>query len=281
MTALRIALTGARGFVGSHLARSLRAAGHCVVPLGREAPARTDAPIAFSLETGVAPDALAGFDALIHCAHDFSAPDARENRRLNEAGSIRLFDAAGRAGIRNLVFVSTMSAFPGCRSNYGKAKLAVEQQVTALGGVSIRPGFVYDATNRGLSGSLRRLATASPVIPVPGSGNYKLYPVHGEDLGTALVKIVEAGMRPPVVTVAQTNPCTLAGLLRLYARQAGRPLVLLPVPWQPMWAALRVLEACGARPSFRSDSLLSLLNQNPSPDFQPMRDLGLIVRSLE
>ena len=278
---MRVALTGAHGFVGGHLARCLAGAGHQVVPLMRSQPPEPAEWLPFSLETGVRPDQLSGFDALIHCAHDFSAPDERENRRLNVEGSIGLFTAASEAGIRNRMFISTMSAFPGCKSNYGRGKLAVEEQVTASGGVSICPGFVYDGTNRGLSGSLRKLATISPVIPVPGTGNSALYPLHADDLGAAVLRILELQSRPQVVTVAQTKPYTLASLLRLYARQAGRSLVLIPTPWQPMWAAIRLLEACGARPSFRSDSLVSLLNQNPSPDFRPMLDLGIQVRDLE
>ena len=52
----------------------------------------------------------------------------------------------------------------------------------------------------------------------------------------------------------------------------------LPLPWRPVWLALRVAEAAGLRPGFRSDSLVSLMYQNPKPDFDPMHKLGIQCR---
>jgi hypothetical protein len=42
---------------------------------------------------------------------------------------------------------------------------------------------------------------------------------------------------------------------------------------------LRCLELGGVRLSFRSDSLLSLVNQNPDPDFSATHGLGLALRT--
>jgi hypothetical protein len=70
----------------------------------------------------------------------------------------------------------------------------------------------------------------------------------------------------------------LADLLRIFARSSGRSITLVPFPWRLMWLGLAVGEMAGLRPHLRSDSLVSLLNQNPMPDFEPMKRLGLKPR---
>ena len=59
----------------------------------------------------------------------------------------------------------------------------------------------------------------------------------------------------------------------------GRGIILVPFPWQVMWAGLKTLEFLGLRLDFRSDSLLSLVNQDPKPDLKEARDLGLPASS--
>jgi nucleoside-diphosphate-sugar epimerase len=149
---MRVALTGASGFVGRHLASQLGAV-----------------PIPFRLESSTQIGTLASFDALIHAAWDFHAQDDR-----NVAGSTRLFERAAAEGIPRILFISSLSAFEGCRSRYGKSKLAVENELTRFGGCSVRLGFVIDETDHGLSGGLKKLARL-PVIPLPNGGNQLLH----------------------------------------------------------------------------------------------------------
>jgi hypothetical protein len=82
-----------------------------------------------------------------------------------------------------------------------------------------------------------------------------------------------------VIPLAQVQPVTFSHLLRAYGKRAAKPPRLLPAPWQPAWMVLRCLELGGVRLSFRSDSLLSLVNQNPDPDFSATHGLGLALRT--
>src|SRR5512145_3271734 len=94
MMALRIAITGAGGFVGSHLQRQFRSLGHTVVPLCRKDASNAGEWIPFSLGEEVAPESLRGFDVLVHCAYDFRTSNVEEDRRRNVDGSILLLNAA-------------------------------------------------------------------------------------------------------------------------------------------------------------------------------------------
>jgi hypothetical protein len=67
-------------------------------------------------------------------------------------------------------------------------------------------------------------------------------------------------------------------LLEALATAQGRSLTLVPVPWRAVWLALKTAETLGVRLNFRSDSLVSLINQNPHPDFSANDEHGLVCR---
>ena len=268
---MRIAITGGTGFVGRNLTTQLRASGHRVTVLARTAPPGETDFIPYSLESGLAPDRLSCFDALIHAAWDFTAIDDR-----NVTGSTRLFHAAKAAGIRRLLFVSSLSAFEGCRSIYGATKLAVEKQSSALGVCAVRLGFVCDNSGGGLSGSLQKLAML-PLIPLPGGDNQNLFALMAEDLGPAFSEILDRCDQNPI-GVAHPAPVSLRKMMTIFAERKARKAVFLPFPWRLLWLPLRIAEAAGLRLPFRSDSLISLMNQNPAPDFSALRNLNIRMR---
>jgi nucleoside-diphosphate-sugar epimerase len=281
MMALRIAISGAGGFIGSHLERQFRSLGHTVVPLCRKGPSGAGEWIQFSLGEEVTPESLRGFDVLVHCAYDFRTSNVEEDRRRNVDGSIRLLNAAHRAGVRAIVFLSTLSAYDGCKSRYGKGKLETERAVTKIGGFSLRLGFVYDDSECGLAGSLRRLVRRLPVIPIPGSGRQKLYPLSAADLAGSILAVIERGPPGGVFAIAQEQALRFGQLLRVLASEAGTRALLVPVPWRLLWLGLRGIECVGVPLSFRSDSLVSLMNQNSSPDFSLMRGLGIRLSQID
>ena len=55
-------------------------------------------------------------------------------------------------------------------------------------------------------------------------------------------------------------------------------MAMLPVPWRLVWAALKAAEISGVPTRFRSDSLVSLMYQNPQPSFLLQRELNVNCR---
>jgi nucleoside-diphosphate-sugar epimerase len=272
------AVTGANGYVGSRLRDHLSQQGwtvHSLVRgLGGEAPP-TGASIPFTLDDGVDSAKLHGIDVLVHCAYDFRATRWDEIRRTNVEGSRRLFKAASEAGVRRIILISTMSAYEGCASMYGRAKLEIERCAVEHGAAVVRPGLVYGRGAEGMVGALDRFVRVSRVAPVFGGGKQTLFLAHQGDLAR-LVHVLCCEPEPPQrpVVAACENGITFKEILRTLARSRKRELLFVPAPWRVAWLLLRSAEAVGIRVRLRSDSLVSLLNQNQNPDFGPTRRIG-------
>jgi nucleoside-diphosphate-sugar epimerase len=275
-------LTGANGFVGSRLKGRLERDGWRVVAWTRQPQPGTGA-VAFRLGQEVDSNLLKGAQALVHCAYDFGPRRWEDIAATNVAGSQRLFSAARDAGVRSVVFISSLSAFAGCRSLYGKAKVEIEGFARSIGAFVIRPGLVYSDHPGGMFGRLVRQVQSARFVPVIWGGRQVQYLLHDEDLGNlvqgCLAGRVPAGVEP--IAIAHEQGWALKEVLTLIARSLGKPVTFVPVPWQLAWLGLKSLELAGAQPNFRSDSLISLVYQNPSPSFNLLNSLGFQCRPFQ
>ena len=255
-------MTGANGYVGSIIANTLRKHGMLVVPFSRSGIGASEGRI-FRLNDALQPNLLEGIDALVHCAWDLNANNWEDYHAVNVLGSLKLFEAAAKADVRQMVFISTMSAFRGCKSNYGRAKLEVENKAAQWKIHIVRPGLVYGPACRSMMGSLARL-TNLPLLPLVGTGNQKLYLVHEEDLSDMVRGMCDGTIsrqEKPVVA-AHKRPYTLREILKILAGCRRKRPFLMPVPWQLEWLGLKSMETLGLKLRLRSDSLISLINQD-------------------
>lgn len=275
-------LTGAHGFVGSRLKGHLERAGWRVTAWTRQPEPGTGA-VAFRLGQEVDSDRLKGAQALVHCAYDFGPRRWEEIAAVNVSGSQKLLAAARVAGVRHVVFISSLSAFPGCRSLYGKAKVEIEGLARSIGAFVIRPGLVYSDNPGGMFGRLVRQVRSARFVPIIWGGRQVQYLLHDEDLGNVVQGCLDgrvpAGVEP--ITVAHEQGWELKEILVQIARALSKRVRFVPVPWQVAWLGLKGLEIAGARPNFRSDSLISMVYQNPRPSFALVKSLGFQCRPFQ
>jgi nucleoside-diphosphate-sugar epimerase len=277
------AITGANGYVGSVVARWFTNRGWKVVALTRDKCSEPYLQVPFSLGSSLEPGLFQAnkITTLIHCAYDFRAADWSSIRKINVEGSAHLLWAAKQGGVRKIVFISSISAFRGCTSMYGKAKLEIESLVAQSSGAIVRPGLVYgDTSSGGMFGALRNQVRSQKIIPLIGSGDYPQYLLHEVDLCTLLESITEGRLNitKEPITAACSDPWPLRTLLLHIAKRENRSVRFVQVPWRFAWASLRCMELLGARLEFRSDSIISLVRQNPSPEFASEKELGFSLR---
>jgi nucleoside-diphosphate-sugar epimerase len=276
------AITGSNGYVGGCLKNYFMARGREILELTRR-PTPGARAVAFQLGTEISPQALAGVNALVHCAYDFQPLRREEIRAVNVDGTRKLFQAALAAGVGRIVCLSSISAYDGCRSIYGRAKLEIERIALDSGALVIRPGLVYGSEPAGMFGKLVAQVRRSSVLLVFDGGSQLQFLVHNEDLA-AFIETFTAGkieMAPRILTAAHEHPWPFKQLLMEIARGLDKKVKFIPLPWRLLWAGLKTAESCGLRLNFRSDSLVSLMHQNPKPDFSPNAAAGLICRPLE
>lgn len=212
---MRVFVTGATGFVGSHTTRLLLEQGHEVVALARsEAKARELFPRAAPrwvwgdlADEAALRRGLEGADVVVHLAGLTKAVRPAEFYEVNAAGTQRVLDAARAAagdGVRMLHVSSLAAAGPTVRgrlglesdpphpiSHYGSSKLAGEERVRAgdLPWTVVRPPAVYGPRDVEFLRLFRVVQRGW--APVFGSGDQELSLVYVEDLARALCACVE------------------------------------------------------------------------------------------
>lgn len=275
------AITGSNGYVGGCIKNHLAARGWEILELTR-APKDSRA-IKFQLGEEISPQSLSGVGALVHCAYDFKPLKWNEIFEINIAGSRKVLEAARAEKIPKIIFISSISAFDGCKSLYGKAKLEIEKIALDCGALVIRPGLVYGSDSGGMFGKLSAQIKKSSVIPMIGDGSQIQFLVHNEDLCAFAEKFCagQIELPPQILTAANEQPWPFKKLLLEIARAQDKKVKFIPLPWRLVWLGLKSAEVCGLRLNFRSDSLVSLMNQNPAPDFSPNKKVGLICRPFE
>jgi nucleoside-diphosphate-sugar epimerase len=264
---MNVAVTGASGYVGGAIAREFERRGHQVLRLSRRTC--TGNWRYFSLGDDPAELPWDGIDALVHAAYDFAPRGWDKIRTSNVDPSIRLLAAAHQAGVRRIVFISSLSAFEGCRSLYGKAKFMIEGEALAIGGAVIRPGLVWGDCPGGMMGSLEKIVRDLPVVPfLSGAGGLRQFLVHEKDLADSVVSHTFRNTETKIVPIAHPNSLTLREIVLGISRKRKLGRLFFPVPWQFMMAFLKIAECGGIALPFRSDSLKGLINGNSSVVFE-------------
>ena len=274
---LRILVTGANGFVGRSLCPALRIAGFKVRGAIRDFGEYGVDVVKRDLDEIVCvgdidsstewSESLAGIDAVIHLAarvhilQEVSKNPLESFRSVNVKGSERLARAATMAGVRRLIYVSSIlihgnfteakpyseddAAHP--HSPYavskweGELALRSVSKETGLELVTVRPPLVYGP---GVGGNfLRLMCWAEKGWPLPLASIHNLRSFIGIDnLVDLLVRCVDHPKAAnEVFLAADGEDLSTPDLIRRVAKLLNRPARLLPFPVNILRASASVV----------------------------------------
>ncbi|MHA6758255.1 SDR family oxidoreductase [Streptacidiphilus sp. PAMC 29251] len=219
MTTSPILVTGGTGTLGRHVLPLLRAAGQDVRVLSRHShqPAAGVEYVSCDLLTGDAKEldaALAGVSTVLHLACGPKGDDR---------ATARLVEAAARAGVTHLVYISVIGADT-VPVAWVAAKHAAEQAVVNSG---IPYTVLRAAQFHDLTLTMVEKMAKLPVVPNPGG--LRMQPVDAREVATRLVELTLADPTGFVAELAGPTVYAMDQLTRGYLKAAGKHRPLLPV----------------------------------------------------
>lgn len=250
---MRILLTGANGFIGSHIMASLLEAGHDVVaavrnPLALKRQCSGIQAVSCDFNTDTDPAVwlprLNRIDAVINCAGIMQRSRRQNMEAIHYHAPQALFEACCQAGVRRVIQISAVSADDEAGTAYARSKKQADDFLRSLDldWIVLRPSLIYAQGSYGGTSLLRGLAASPWRIPVVSDGKQAFQPLHVRDLAQGILCLLE---RPGVrhATLEPGGPKTLGmaeilGKLRRWLGFAEARILRVPLPLVRIFARL-------------------------------------------
>jgi nucleoside-diphosphate-sugar epimerase len=264
----RVLLTGATGFLGSHIAEVLVQHDfrvRCTVRSSSslkwlEGLELEKIHVNFSDE-GSLQKACQGVDVVVHNAGITRAKNDNEFFEVNTYGTERLAKAAIQAKVSRFIFISSLEArgpdgFATAISAYGQSKLEAERRLEKLSNdiemILLRPAGVYGPRDTDLL-TLFQLAKYG-FLTVPAT-NGRLQPIHGRDVAEAVLATINGKAQLGPFDVAEPHTYSWQDMAQKLEVAMGRKLRVIRIPREVFLTA-----------GYASEMFGKLLNQAPKLD---------------
>lgn len=225
---MRILICGATGFVGRHLTRTLRDAGHAVIRAVRKPGEADDIAVDFRNDGNkdIWLPRLKGIDAVINAVGLLRDSRSNPMQKLHAETPIALFAACADAGVGRIVHMSALGVDSGVEVPYFTTRLASERALQALPPnvrwLCLRPSVIYGED--GASAQMFRQLAKLPLHVLPMGGLQTLQPVHIDDICAAVTRWLanpDAGSQ--TVDAVGADATTMRGMLDSYREQLRHP----------------------------------------------------------
>jgi nucleoside-diphosphate-sugar epimerase len=279
---MKVFLTGASGFVGSHVLDALLAGRHEVsILLQRTSNTRFISHHLAAVtvhygsleEVPLLTEAMAGVEAVIHCAGKTKALHSSDFYRVNQAGTRHVVTAANacRESVRHLVYISSLAVsgpgVPGCPAEetgepcpvsvYGRSKWLGEVEVRKhchLPWTILRPAAVYGPRDAEFLAVFQQVKRR--IMPLVSGAKRYLNLVYGPDVAAAVLCSLRND-RAAVGTfhVGAEPPCTDEEFMEEIAAQLRCRPVRLRIPRVGLYLASviqEILSLATGRPNMLS-----------------------------
>lgn len=205
-----ILVTGGTGILGGRVVERLRSAGtepRVLSHSGRTGTIQGDLRTGEGLEEGVR-----GADTIVHCA---SSP-FRKTRQTDFEGTERLLQAASRAGVSHLVYISIVGIERASSYPYYRTKLETERLIedSEIPHTTLRATQFHDL----FLPAIRTLARL-PIVPVPRG--LTVQPIDAGEVADRLVELALSKPAGRVEDVGGPDVRSVEDMLRAYLELKG------------------------------------------------------------
>ncbi|AKG53974.1 oxidoreductase [Dehalogenimonas sp. WBC-2] len=266
-----ILLTGASGFVASHLIPRLQKDGRklrCLVTNEAEG-ARVKAPgaeLVFGNVTdpGSLHDAMAGIDTVIHLVAII-----RENRqstfqRVNVAGTQNMVNAAHDASVKRFIHMGILGASPDPRYTYLHSKWLGMEAVrhSGLDYSILQPSVMFGQRAGFIASLLRSIHMLPFIVPLAGDGKSRLQPIWVGDVVSCIMKMVSGEKSGESCTVGGPEIMTYETMLDQILAALGEKRIKIHVPRPLMLPAVAVMGKLFSNPPISMAEFKSMEIEN-------------------
>lgn len=283
-----IFVTGGSGFVGKYVVAWLLERG---VPIRALVRSPYRAPFSFhpNLELAVGDmldeaslaRAVSGAHAVVHLAANKYDPQKAFD--VNVRGARNLVSACERAGVQRFINVSTQSAKIKQQGVYGSSKREAEDvfRNSKLNLTTIRPSLVYGPDEQSLFGFIAQQVMNLPVVPVLGSGEWRMWPVHVDDVAASILACLHRDETiGKTYDVGGADEVSLNQIIAMIGDAVGKKPRTVHIPFKVALAMAYAAAAILPNPPIRPDNVLGS-NQDTHLDIEPMmRELHIEPVSL-
>lgn len=253
---MRVLVTGASGFLGSHVAEHFANEGHEVRALLRKTSSRKflqfrhEEAIGDITDASSLPSAVAGVDVVVHSAGLIMARTEAEFASVNEHGTTNLYRAieARNADVKRIIYISSIAAHGASKSGrprpvdaspqpvtaYGRSKLAGEllARRSSLGKrtVTFRPPAIYGPRDPALLPFFQ--LARHRLIPMLAGGKNRVSMVYATDVARAiyLAAAAEANIGEEIYCPEDGVVHTWLDMLTAIEKATGKKMFKLPTP---------------------------------------------------
>lgn len=278
-----VTVFGGTGFLGKRIVRHL--SNHDIyVRIATRRPEHADArdgaeAVKADIEDAASvAQALDGASGAVNAVSLYVERGGRSFQSIHVDGAARVAEIAAKKRIAPFVHISGIGADPGSSSSYirarGQGEVAVRQAFP--GAVIVRCAAMMGPGDALLT-PLARLVKILPLFPLFGDGLTRLQPLHVENAGEAVARILADGAAPaPLLALAGADILTYRELVQTVARHVHAGSHVFPLPF-PVWRGLAALGQVLPRPPITPAQVSLMERDNVAPAALP----GLVELGVE
>jgi len=288
-----ILITGATGYIGSHLVARLVAQGErprCLVRSRARAAAilpvdKVDIVEGDTIRPAALAAAVQGVDTIVHTA--FITADRKQSKGnqyevTNVRGTANLIKAAQTAGVKRVIEVSGLGTKPDKPGSYMQGRYLAEKMLkeSGLQWTIIQPSVLFGKDAPFVKG-LADLIRTSPVIPLIGGGGIRFQPIYVEDVVTVIVKVLETPEQSAQKTFIIGGPAyyTFTDIINTLLHTMHKTRIKAPAPLPLVGVGAAMMETVFSKPPLTRAAMTLFTFDNTTDLRSVERDFGFTPTS--